>query len=99
MSFDFVLGFIRLEGSASRLLVHFVISRVLALGVTILVIGLQIWQFTKPALSLEERKATLGYIPALALLFAIGISAISDVIRFYAYWPLLILFTLPYILL
>ncbi|NHN28860.1 twin-arginine translocase subunit TatC [Paenibacillus agricola] len=67
-------GQLTVLGPTDLLWVYFVISGVLALGVTMPVIGLQIWQFTKPALSSEERKATLGYIPAIALLFAAGIS-------------------------
>lgn len=67
-------GQLTVLGPTDLLWVYFVISGVFALGVTIPIIGLQVWQFIKPALSKEERQATLAYIPALALLFAAGIS-------------------------
>ncbi|MDF2670400.1 MAG: preprotein translocase subunit TatC [Paenibacillus sp.] len=67
-------GQLTVLGPTDLLWVYFVISGVFALGVTIPIIGLQLWQFIKPALTKEERKATLAYIPALAILFALGIS-------------------------
>jgi sec-independent protein translocase protein TatC len=67
-------GQLTVLGPTDLLWVYFVISGVFALGVTIPIIGLQLWQFIRPALSKEERKATLAYIPALAILFAVGIS-------------------------
>ncbi len=67
-------GQLTVLGPTDLLWVYFVISGVFALTVTIPVAGLQLWQFIKPALSMRERKATLAYIPALAILFAAGIA-------------------------
>jgi sec-independent protein translocase protein TatC len=66
-------GQLTVLGPTDILWVYFVIAGVFALGVTIPIIGFQLWKFIKPALSGEERRATLAYIPALALLFAVGI--------------------------
>lgn len=54
--------------------VYFMLAGVVAIAVTIPVAGLQVWRFVKPALSGEAQKKTLAYIPALALLFAAGLS-------------------------
>ena len=53
--------------------VYFMIAGVLAIAASIPVLALQVWLFVKPALMPHERKATLQYIPALFLLFIIGI--------------------------
>ncbi|WP_373229499.1 twin-arginine translocase subunit TatC [Cohnella sp.] len=54
--------------------VYLMLAGVVAIAVTIPVAGLQLWRFVKPALSAKEQKTTLAYIPALAMLFLIGIS-------------------------
>jgi sec-independent protein translocase protein TatC len=54
--------------------VYFMLAGVVAIAVTIPVAGLQVWRFVKPALSAEAQKKTLAYIPALSILFAMGLS-------------------------
>jgi sec-independent protein translocase protein TatC len=54
--------------------VYLMLAGVVAIAVTIPIAGLQLWRFIKPALSLREQKMTLSYIPALALLFIVGIA-------------------------
>ncbi len=54
--------------------VYFMLAGVVAIAVTIPVAGLQVWRFVKPALSVKQQKTTLAYIPALALLFILGLS-------------------------
>src|SRR5699024_11328136 len=39
----------------------------------ITMISLQIWLFIKPRLTKNERRSSLGYIPAIFLLFVIGL--------------------------
>ncbi|MGG2200307.1 twin-arginine translocase subunit TatC [Paenibacillus validus] len=60
-------------GPTDILWVYVMISGVFAIAVTIPVAATQAWHFVKPALKEEERRAALGYIPALAVLFAAGI--------------------------
>ncbi|WP_426446878.1 twin-arginine translocase subunit TatC [Paenibacillus sp. S-38] len=67
-------GKLTVLGPTDILWVYLMISGVFALAVTIPVAGLQVWNFVKPALTPEERKAALAYIPALAVLFAAGIA-------------------------
>lgn len=54
--------------------VYFMLSGVLAIAVTMPILAWQAWLFVKPALRAHEYKATLAFIPALALLFIIGVS-------------------------
>ncbi|RED56555.1 twin-arginine translocase subunit TatC [Cohnella lupini] len=54
--------------------VYFMLAGVVAIAVTIPVAGMQVWRFVKPALSAKEQKTTLAYIPALAMLFILGLS-------------------------
>lgn len=67
-------GKLAILGPTDILWVYFVIAGSVAVGITIPIAGFQVWQFVKPALSQKERTATLMYIPALAVLFAAGIS-------------------------
>ncbi|MBD0379080.1 twin-arginine translocase subunit TatC [Paenibacillus sedimenti] len=53
--------------------VYMAISGVFALAITIPVAAWQTWMFVKPALKKTEYKATMSFIPALAVLFAVGI--------------------------
>ncbi|WP_218093362.1 twin-arginine translocase subunit TatC [Paenibacillus solanacearum] len=66
-------GQLAVLGPTDLLWVYVMIAGVFAMAVTIPVAGYQIWKFVKPGLSLDEQKATLGFIPALAVLFAGGI--------------------------
>ncbi|MGM9925131.1 MAG: twin-arginine translocase subunit TatC [Bacillus sp. (in: firmicutes)] len=61
-------------GPSDIIWVYFMISAVIAIAATIPVLALQIWLFVKPALKPHERKASLTYIPALFVLFVLGLS-------------------------
>ncbi|WP_174614556.1 twin-arginine translocase subunit TatC [Virgibacillus ihumii] len=61
-------------GPSDILWVYFMIAAVIALAATIPVAAFQIWRFVAPALSHEERKVTLRFIPALFMLFVAGIT-------------------------
>ncbi|WP_053360888.1 twin-arginine translocase subunit TatC [Bacillus sp. FJAT-27251] len=60
-------------GPSDILWVYFMLAAVIALAGTIPIAAYQIWLFVRPALSEKERKVTLAYIPALFLLFIVGI--------------------------
>ncbi|MDQ0272002.1 twin-arginine translocase subunit TatC [Cytobacillus purgationiresistens] len=60
-------------GPSDIIWVYFTIATVIAFAGTIPVIALQIWQFVKPGLVPKERKITLSYIPALFVLFIVGL--------------------------
>jgi sec-independent protein translocase protein TatC len=61
-------------GPTDIIWVYLMIAGVFAIAVTIPVAGFQIWRFVVPGLKPSERRASLAYIPALAVLFIIGIS-------------------------
>ncbi|MCP3028607.1 twin-arginine translocase subunit TatC [Halobacillus sp. A5] len=61
-------------GPSDILWVYLMIAAVIALAATIPVAALQVWLFVAPALSEEERKVTLQFIPALFFLFLFGIA-------------------------
>lgn len=67
-------GRLTILGPTDMLWVYLMISGVFAIAVTIPVAGIQLWSFVKPALKPDERQAALAFIPALAVLFAAGIS-------------------------
>jgi sec-independent protein translocase protein TatC len=60
-------------GPSDILWVYLSLSCVFAISGTIPMTAYQVWRFVRPALKENERKATLAYIPALFLLFIIGI--------------------------
>ncbi|WP_299744314.1 twin-arginine translocase subunit TatC [Rossellomorea sp. y25] len=60
-------------GPSDILWVYLLLSSVVALAGTIPVAAYQIWLFVRPALHEHERKVTLAYIPALFILFILGI--------------------------
>ncbi|OLS41064.1 twin-arginine translocase subunit TatC [Bacillus sp. MRMR6] len=60
-------------GPSDILWVYLLLSSVFAMSGTIPMVAYQVWRFVRPALKESERKATLAYIPALFLLFIIGI--------------------------
>ncbi|WP_419761859.1 twin-arginine translocase subunit TatC [Caldalkalibacillus salinus] len=60
-------------GPSDILWVYFVLSGVLAIAITIPVAAHQLWLFIRPALNEQEQKITLAYIPALFILFLLGI--------------------------
>ncbi|WP_342434045.1 twin-arginine translocase subunit TatC [Neobacillus sp. FSL H8-0543] len=61
-------------GPSDVLWVYLILASVIAISGTIPMAAYQIWLFVRPALKDTERKVTLAYIPALFLLFIIGIS-------------------------
>ncbi|MGX6442458.1 twin-arginine translocase subunit TatC [Neobacillus sp. K501] len=61
-------------GPSDIIWVYFMIATVIAVAGTIPVLAMQIWLFVKPALKPMERKITLSYIPALFILFIIGLA-------------------------
>ena len=67
-------GKLALLGPGDILWIYMVISGVIALAATIPVAALQIWQFVKPALTKEEQRVTLGFIPGLFILFIFGLA-------------------------
>jgi sec-independent protein translocase protein TatC len=61
-------------GPTDILWVYLMLASIIAIAGTIPITAHQIWLFVRPALSTKERKVTLAYIPALFILFIIGIS-------------------------
>ncbi|PYZ98357.1 twin-arginine translocase subunit TatC [Alteribacter lacisalsi] len=61
-------------GPLDVLWIFFSIAGVIAFAVTIPILLLQIWLFVRPGLTSSERKVTLMYIPASALLFMGGLA-------------------------
>lgn len=60
-------------GPTDILWIYFIIAGVIAIAASIPVITFQVWSFVNPGLLPHERKTTLQYIPALFLLFILGI--------------------------
>jgi sec-independent protein translocase protein TatC len=60
-------------GPSDIIWVYFMIAAVIAFAGTIPVLATQVWLFVKPALKPIERKISLSYIPALFLLFIVGL--------------------------
>lgn len=63
-----------LLGPSDILFVYLMIATVIAIAATIPVAAHQTWLFIRPALTPKERKVTIVYIPALFILFILGIS-------------------------
>ncbi|MFP5113846.1 twin-arginine translocase subunit TatC [Bacillaceae bacterium C204] len=61
-------------GPSDILWVYLILSSVVAIAGTIPMAAYQTWLFVRPALKETERKVTLAYVPALFLLFIIGIA-------------------------
>jgi sec-independent protein translocase protein TatC len=61
-------------GPSDIIWVYFMLASVIAIAGTIPVIAIQLWAFVKPALRPFERKITLSYIPALFILFIVGLA-------------------------
>ncbi|QCJ41007.1 twin-arginine translocase subunit TatC [Bacillus sp. S3] len=60
-------------GPSDILWVYLILSCICAISGTIPMAAYQIWLFVRPALKAAERKITLAYIPALFILFLVGI--------------------------
>lgn len=63
-----------LLGPSDILMVYLMISSVVALAATMPVAAHQVWRYISPGLTEKERKVSLAYVPALFILFIIGIS-------------------------
>lgn len=61
-------------GPGDIIWIYFTLASVVAIAGTIPIFALQLWLFVKPALKPIERKITLSYIPALFILFIVGIA-------------------------
>lgn len=53
--------------------IYFTIAGLIAIIATLPFLSLQIWLFIKPGLTKPERRASLSYIPAIFLLFVLGL--------------------------
>lgn len=60
-------------GPSDIIWIYFMIGSIIAIAGTIPILALQIWLFVKPALRPIERKISLSYIPALFILFIVGL--------------------------
>lgn len=61
-------------GPGDIIWIYFTLASVVAIAGTIPMLALQIWLFVRPALKPLEKKVTLSYIPALFILFIVGLS-------------------------
>jgi len=61
-------------GPSDIIWVYFMIATVIAIAGTIPVLASQLWMFVKPALKPIEKRITLTYIPALFILFIVGLA-------------------------
>ncbi|MBM7587656.1 sec-independent protein translocase protein TatC [Bacillus pakistanensis] len=60
-------------GPSDIIWVYFILAGVIAIAGSIPVAAHQVWLFVRPALNEKEQKVTLAYIPALFILFILGI--------------------------
>ncbi|MFS0636163.1 twin-arginine translocase subunit TatC [Mesobacillus foraminis] len=67
-------GKLAVLGPTDILWIYMAISGVAAIAVTIPVAAFQLWQFVRPALTKDERKVSLAFIPGLFFLFLFGIA-------------------------
>jgi sec-independent protein translocase protein TatC len=61
-------------GPSDIVWIYFMLATIIAIAGTIPVLAIQIWLFVKPALRPIERKISLSYIPALFILFIVGLA-------------------------
>src|SRR5690625_4534612 len=62
-----------ITGPGDIIWIYFSIAGLIAIIATLPVLSLQIWLFIKPGLTKPERRASLSYIPAIFLLFLLGL--------------------------
>ncbi|WP_318508658.1 twin-arginine translocase subunit TatC [Bacillus sp. T3] len=60
-------------GPSDIVWVYLMIASVIAIAATIPILAIQIWMFVKPALKPLEIKVSLSYVPALFILFIVGL--------------------------
>ncbi|CAM3381952.1 twin-arginine translocase subunit TatC [Marinicrinis lubricantis] len=61
-------------GPSDVIWVYIMIAGVFAIAATIPVASYQTWRFVQPALTPVEQRAALAYIPALSILFIVGLA-------------------------
>ncbi|WP_210365057.1 twin-arginine translocase subunit TatC [Bacillus sp. REN3] len=61
-------------GPSDIIWIYFMLATIIAIAGTIPVLATQLWLFVKPALKPIERKISLSYIPALFILFIVGLA-------------------------
>jgi sec-independent protein translocase protein TatC len=61
-------------GPSDIVWIYFMLATLIAIAGTIPVLAFQIWLFVKPALKPIEKRISLAYIPALFLLFIVGLA-------------------------
>ncbi|HLS35762.1 MAG TPA: twin-arginine translocase subunit TatC [Bacillota bacterium] len=64
---------LHITGITDTLRIYVKIATIIALVGTIPVFSIQLWLFVKPGLTETERKASLKYIPAVVILFIVGL--------------------------
>lgn len=74
-------------GPSDIIWIYFMLASVIALAGTIPVLAFQIWLFVKPALKPIERKISLSYVPALFILFLVGLA-----FGYFAIFPIIMQF-------
>lgn len=68
---DFKLAII---GPTEIIWIYITIAGIVAVVGTLPVFSIQLWLFIRPGLTAKERKASLAYIPAVFLLFVVGLT-------------------------
>lgn len=68
---DFTLN---ITSPADIIWIYITIAGIVAFALTIPILALQIWLFIKPALTEHEKKTSIPYIPAVFLLFVVGLT-------------------------
>lgn len=61
-------------GPSDIVWIYIMLASVIAVAATIPILALQVWLFVKPALKPNEVKVAMAYIPALFLLFIMGLT-------------------------
>jgi len=61
-------------GPSDIIWVYFTLASIIAIAGTIPVLAVQLWLFVKPALKPIERRISLSYVPALFILFIVGLA-------------------------
>lgn len=61
-------------GPSDIVWIYFMLATLIAIAGTIPVLAFQVWLFVKPALKPIEKKISLSYIPALFILFIVGLA-------------------------
>jgi sec-independent protein translocase protein TatC len=63
-----------LLGPSDIIWVYFSIAGIAAIALTMPVAGYHVWKFVQPAVSKDDQRGTIAYIPAIAFLFILGLS-------------------------